>query len=75
MKILLTIVFVQSLNLVVFAYFNRVTWIRILALRQQLNIYKRKVKKPRLRNTDRLFWLLLSKVWESWRSDLVLVKP
>jgi transposase InsO family protein len=75
MKILLTIVLVQSLNLIVFTWFNRSAWFRILALRQQLNIYKRKVKKPRLRNRDRLFWSLLSRIWGDWASELNLVKP
>ena len=50
MKILLMMVVAQFLTLVVFAWFNRVAWIRILALRQQLNVYKRKSKKPQLRN-------------------------
>ena len=54
-------VVIQFLTLVVFAWFNRVAWIRILALRQQLAVYKRKSKKPMLRNGDRLFWSLLSK--------------
>jgi hypothetical protein len=42
MKILLMVVVVQSLNLLAFMWFKREAWIRILALRQQLNIYKRK---------------------------------
>ena len=75
MKILLMMVVVQFLTLVVFAWFNRVAWIRILALRQQLAVYKRKSKKPMLRNRDRLFWSLLSKIWRDWRSELILVKP
>ena len=62
MKILLMVVVVQSLNLLAFMWFNRAVWIRILALRQQLNVYKRKSKKPILRNRDRLFWSLLSKI-------------
>jgi hypothetical protein len=49
MKILLMMVVVQFLTMVVFAWFNRVVWIRILALRQQLAVYKRKSKKPVLR--------------------------
>jgi putative transposase len=75
MKTLLVIVAVQSLNLVVFLWFNRVGWFRILALRQQLAVYKRKAKKPKLRNRDRLFWSLLSKVWRDWSSELILVRP
>ena len=75
MKVLLTIVVVQSLNLAIFAWFNRMAWLRILVLRQQLAVYKRKSKKPQLRIRDRFFWLLLSKVWRDWISELVLVKP
>ena len=44
---------VQSLNLAVFAWLHRAAWVRILALRQQLAVYKRKSKKPLLRNRDR----------------------
>jgi putative transposase len=75
MKILLMVVVLQSLNLLAFMWLNRSAWIRILALRQQLNIYKRKSKKPVLRNRDRLFWLLLSKLWGDWMSVLILVRP
>ena len=56
MKILLMMVVAQFLTLVVFAWFNRVAWIRILALRQQLAVYKCKSRRPMLRNGDRLFW-------------------
>lgn len=34
-----------------------------LALRQQLTVYKRTVTRPKLRATDRLFWLGLARVW------------
>jgi hypothetical protein len=44
MKILLVVLVIQSLNLLAFTWFNREAWIRILALRQQLNTYKRKSK-------------------------------
>jgi putative transposase len=75
MKILLIVAVAQSLNLLAFTWFDRAAWIRILALRQQLSIYKRKSKKPVLRNKDRLFWFLLSKVWRDWASELILVRP
>jgi hypothetical protein len=38
-----------------------------LALRQQLSIYKRKQKRPRLVGRDRWFWIALSVVWKEWR--------
>jgi hypothetical protein len=75
MKIWLVIMAVQSLNLVICAWFNRVAGLRILVLRQQLTVLKRKSKRPILRNRDRLFWSLVSKVWRDWRSELILVKP
>jgi putative transposase len=65
----------QFHTLIVFAWFNRVAWFRILALRQQLAVCKRKSKKPMLRNRDRLFWSLLSKIWRDWASELILVRP
>jgi putative transposase len=46
-----------------------------LALRQQLAILKRKKPKPRLKKWDRLFWVVLSKVWGGWRSALMIVQP
>jgi len=38
------------------------------ALRQQLAVLKRSVKRPRLRPRDRLFWAWLSRVWTEWHS-------
>ena len=46
-----------------------------LALRQQLVVYKRKQPRPPLRNRDRLFWALLSRMWPNWRTALLIVKP
>src|SRR5207253_7197284 len=46
-----------------------------LALRQQLAVYKRTVPRPKLRTTDRLFWLALARVWAGWRQPLVIVTP
>lgn len=46
-----------------------------LALRQQLAVLQRSVKRPRLRRRDRAFWVLLSRVWTNWRSALTIVKP
>src|SRR5438034_1340488 len=46
-----------------------------LALRQQLAAYKRMVTRPKLRMTDRLFWVALASVWAGWRQPLVFVTP
>ncbi len=46
-----------------------------LALRQQIAVYKRAQKRPRLRSTDRAFWVLLSRLWDDWETPLILVRP
>src|SRR2546425_10276806 len=46
-----------------------------LALRQQLAVYKRTATRPRLRTTDRLFWVGLARAWTRWRQPLVIVTP
>jgi putative transposase len=75
MKILPMMVVVQSLNWVVFTWLDREAFLRILALRQQLSVDKRKSKKPMLKNRGWLFWSSVSRIWRDWRSELVLVKP
>jgi len=46
-----------------------------LALRQQLVVFQRKAKRPRLRKVDRIFWLWLARSWSRWRDSLIVVKP
>ena len=46
-----------------------------LALRQQLAVYKRHSKRPRLRRSDRMFWIVLAGLWKGWRRALVQVHP
>src|SRR5207253_2296984 len=46
-----------------------------LALRHQLAVYKRTTTRPKLRTTDRLFWVWLARVWAEWRQPLVIVTP
>ncbi len=46
-----------------------------LALRQQLAVFKRKCPRPRLRRTDRFFWVWLSRSWKDWHRALVIVRP
>ena len=45
------------------------------ALRQQLAVYQRTVRRPQLRSSDRFFWVVFSRVWKDWREVLVIVKP
>jgi len=47
-----------------------------LALRHQINVLRRSMKKrPKLATRDRLFWVSLARIWVDWRSVLVIVKP
>jgi len=44
-------------------------------LRQQLAAYQRCAKRPRLQPADRIFWVLLRKLWSDWERPLSIVKP
>ena len=46
-----------------------------LALRQQLAVYKRVQKRPRIRSTDRAFWVWLFELWDGWKTPLIIVRP
>src|SRR3989442_13750940 len=46
-----------------------------LALRHQLAVYKKTVPRPKVRRSDRLFWVGLSRVWAGGRQALVIVSP
>jgi len=50
--------------------------IEILALRHQLLVPQRRTnKRASLRTAERLFWVVLSRLWAQWRTALVIVKP
>ena len=46
-----------------------------LALRQQLTVLETRHPQPRFKAPDRLFWMLLSRLWPGWKRALVLVQP
>ena len=46
-----------------------------LMLRQQLNVYKRKNKRPKLENIDTIILVWLSRIWNDWRSSVIIVRP
>ncbi len=46
-----------------------------LALRQQLAVMHRSVKRPKLTRADRVFWVVLSRWWKGWQSPLAIFQP
>ena len=44
-------------------------------LRQQLAVLKHRHPRPRLTDTDRFFWIVLSRIWVDWRESLHIVQP
>ena len=46
-----------------------------LALRQQLGVLKRRHPQPRFAAPDKLFWVMLRRLWPGWKRTLVLVQP
>jgi len=75
MKLILVLLAFELLNVAVFVCLHRRLVLRVLALRQQLGVLQRRQKRPRLKNRDRLFWSVLSRVWPEWKSALVVVRP
>ena len=49
--------------------------LEVLALRHQLGVLQRSVKKPHLNPSDRCSWARLCEAWGDWRSALCIVKP
>ena len=46
-----------------------------LALRQQLMVLERQSKKPRFTEADRIFWVVISRISNQWKSFLKLARP
>ncbi len=46
-----------------------------LALRQQLAVLKQKHPQSRFAAPDRLFWMVLRRLWSGWKQALLIVQP
>jgi putative transposase len=49
--------------------------LEILALRHQLAVYQKSVKRPQLQPADRCFWAWFSRLWSGWQHTLEFVHP
>ena len=67
------VVLLRSLRLLCSGH--RAVALENLALRQQLSVLRRTVRRPKLRTSDRLFWVLLANAWRGWRTALIVVQP
>ena len=48
--------------------------LEILALRHQIGVLQRSVKRPKLTPADRLLWAWLCTVWKDWKSGVFIMK-
>jgi hypothetical protein len=46
-----------------------------IALRQQVTALRRRSRRPRLTQLDRLFWVTLRSLWSNWKDSLIIVTP
>ena len=45
------------------------------ALRHQLAVLKRSVKRAQVKDSDRVFWILMRRLLKDWKGALIFVKP
>jgi len=66
-RVLLSLISTQQ-----FGFRSRATLLaEILALRQQINVLMRSAGRPRVRSSDRLLWIWLTRIWPDWRSAVL----
>ena len=46
-----------------------------VALRQQLAVLRRSVKRAKIEDSDRIFWILVRRLLDTWRDTLMIVEP
>src|SRR2546426_4083649 len=69
-------VFVALLALLASAFHTRAAQqAEIAALRHQIAVLQRSSPRLRLKQVDRLLWILLSRLWPGWRRCVYIVKP
>ena len=56
-------------------YSRRDLLLENLAIRQQLLAMQRRKPRPRLARLDRLFWVVVRRLWPQWKQALIIVTP
>jgi hypothetical protein len=46
-----------------------------LVLWQQIAVLKRRCSQPRFAVSDKLFWMMLRRLWPGWKRALILIQP
>ena len=46
-----------------------------VALRQQVAVLQRSVKRAKIHDSDRVFWILIRRMLKNWRETLLIVRP
>jgi hypothetical protein len=49
--------------------------LEILALRHQIGVLQRSVKRPKLTPADRFLWGWLCSVWNGWEARVFIIQP
>lgn len=47
----------------------------IVALRHQLSVYQRSVRRPIIKPEDRVIWSWIARRWADWKEGLIIVQP
>src|SRR4029453_13633680 len=68
-------IFSAFLTSVLYAFRSRAALhLEIIALRHQLGVLQRSVKRPKFTTADRALWAWLCTVWNDWQSGVSIVK-
>ena len=46
-----------------------------IALRHQLEVLERSVARPKIQDSDRMFWILIERMLAEWKEAVHFVKP
>jgi hypothetical protein len=72
MRYLLRLLFVLATR---FFYSRRDLLLENLALQQQLSVFKERHPLSKLAIPDKLFWMMLRRLWPEWKRALIFVQP